>query len=140
MTLDEVYNRIFIGNIEDSQKFQGVICCVLEGSSIELANTKALKTSHKFPIFDPVAAQMDMAMLEQLTQFVNRVLKGKESNILIHCAAGMERSPLATAYVLFRLFPDEFYHFEDAYKHVKEKHPDTRFRYGWMPDWIRRFY
>lgn len=143
--LTEVYPRLFVGNIKDSKNFNGVICCVLErnftkpdgnGGSME---SEIRKDALNFPVFNDVVGEFDIVQLELLARFINRSLKSSNSNFLIHCGAGWERSPFAMAYTIWRT-TNEFLTLQNAYDYVKEKHSDTRDVSAWIPYWWGQMY
>lgn len=139
MALDEIWDNIYVGNIVDAKTFQGVICCVLEQTNPDVLEGNVREDAHMFPILDTVYGEVNMAMIELLAQFAIRTRRGRpNTKILIHCGAGVERSPLAVAYVIFRAYRGDFRWFTEAYEMVKRKHPDTRDRSNWIPDWVRR--
>jgi len=138
--LTEVYPRLFVGNLQDSQEFKGIICCVFEKAFIPDGSGNSLEdhivpNSLNFPIFNDQLAEFDIVQLELLSRFVKRTLKNYTDNILIHCIGGWERSPFAMAYILFRNFPNSFGTLVQAYQYVNKVHKSTKDVSKWIPSW-----
>lgn len=139
-----VYPRLYVGNISDSQNFNGIVCCVLEKNASfyfdgENNRQKLRNDALCFPIYNDSIFEFDIVQLELLARFVGRTLKNYSDNIIIHCGAGWERSPFATAYVLWRNFND-FPSLSSAYDYVKKVHPDTKNVANWIPKWWKNLY
>ncbi len=144
--LTEVYPRLFVGNLQDAKDFKGIVCCVFEKGFIPDGNGGSLEDNIRpdaldFPIFNDQLAEFDIVQLELLSRFVKRTLKNySDTNILIHCIAGWERSPFALAYVLWRNFNDKFTTLPYAYSYIKSVHKETKFVSNWIPKWWKDIY
>lgn len=168
--IDEIISNLYVGDISSSEKFQGIVCNVLETKTTvrkdahwfpilnnKLGTVEVISDAQWFPILNDELGTVDIIQLENLFRFVNKARIGRpETPILIHCGAGVERSPLATAYVIFRMISStETYNamwkilhetvqgnphdplFIQAYKYVKIQHPRTQYRLSWIPKWFR---
>lgn len=68
--------------------------------------------------------------------WITTELKNKK-NVMIHCSAGIERSPLVVAYFLWNMgFKDNM---SDVYVHIKKIRPCVQDRLTMLPDWIREY-
>ena len=111
---------LFVRDIPD-----GEILCVLE-------NRPTHEPAKAFQI--PIISEYDSIFrvhreqLDLTFRFINRVLK-EENDLLVHCMAGQERSPLVIAYFLSRNFGITI---DDAYKLVRKKRPQIFNRSDWI--------
>lgn len=125
---NKIIDNLYIGDLEDSKVFDkeypvtGVILCVLENRPA----SEPFNAFH-FPILTE-SGHVHTEQLDKITQFLYGMLKS-DHKILVHCAAGMERSPLAVAYFLQHNFGITL---EEAYKIVKKNRPQTLDRSIWL--------
>ena len=70
-------------------------------------------------------------LMNEAADYIEDTLIGPSPGILVHCAFGMERSPLTVMWYLMR-FRDMS--FSDAFKLVKSKRDITVNRIHWLPD------
>lgn len=143
--MNKVWNNIWIGNIYEALKhgsdFQAILC-VAENNEIGEYERQMLFSHRKtILIFSHfMVAERDEAgkyvdyyadpvKLEQTLEIIS-MLDSMGIKTLLHCAAGMERSPLAMIWYLYRYA--KCWAIEDAYKLVKEKHPHTENRLTWL--------
>src|SRR3990172_11102387 len=123
---NKIIDNLFVGDLQDAKTFRdskpdGVILCVLERRPEE----EPFKAYHI-----PIITQSDHVHTDQLDHiaFFLETLLAKRCDVLVHCAAGMERSPLAVAYFLAY---SKGIPIEEAYKIVKRGRPQTQERTGW---------
>ena len=133
--LTDFPHNLFVGDIDDAKGFKGTVINVLEvNDSIRNDGKRFRKligpNEIYFPVFNDTIAEFDIVQLELLFRFVLRRIK-LDKNILIHCGAGIERSPFAMAYVLFRL--GDYSTLLTAYKAVGER--VGRNVWNWVPNW-----
>lgn len=128
MTPDEIVPGIFVGDEDDCCAFDGVVICVSDLPSMghQCLNVPILKYGDGPPPPDYVTA--DRKKLALVTKSINAA-RGRGFPVLVHCAAGIERSPLAVAWYIAhqRHIP-----LEAAYEIIKAKHPITQDRRYWV--------
>jgi predicted protein tyrosine phosphatase len=133
--LTDFPHNLFVGDIDDAKGFKGTVINVLEVNDSIRNDGKRFReligpNEIYFPVFNDTIAEFDIVQLELLFRFVLRRIK-LDKNILIHCGAGIERSPFAMAYVLFRL--GDYSTLLTAYKAVGER--VGRNVWNWVPNW-----
>jgi len=124
---NKIIDNLYIGDAQDSVLFDkefptGVILCVLEQRpSIEPDNAfhVPIKTD---------SGHVHTEQLDKVSTFIDAMLK-TDRKILVHCMAGIERSPLAVAYFLSHYFGMTI---EQAYQLVKKGRPQTQDRRVWL--------
>ena len=73
-------------------------------------------------------------MMDRAAKFIDYWI-GKGKDVLVHCAYGMERSPLTVVWFLMR------YHnmnLKEAYDLVLQKRPQAQYRGEWLPEYVRQ--
>ena len=88
---------LFLGDLTDAQSFDGPILCVLE----ERPQKEPLKALHiPVCIIDKNGnRRTNTSILNYIAGVIEGTLQ-KEGKILVHCMAGVERSPLVVAWLL----------------------------------------
>jgi len=124
---NKIIENLYVGSIHDAIQFRqdkldGVILCVLENRPDE----EPFKAYH-IPIITE-SGHVHMDQLNHIAFFIETLLD-KEIEVLINCAAGMERSPLAVAYYLMY---SKGISIEEAYEIVKKGRPQTMDRRVWL--------
>lgn len=126
----KIITNLFLGELNDVPLFvrdipDGEILCVLENRPMQ-EPSKAFQ----IPIIDDYdkTFRVRMEQLDHTFRFINRVLKDK-NDLLVHCMAGQERSPLVVAYFLSRNYGITL---DQAYKKVKKKRPQIFDRSDWI--------
>ena len=144
MSKSYIYDDIYIGTIDDAlAEKEMTIVTVLENSNAEYLETKMAelreKWTYNFPVFNDATDEFNICELEALASWMRRRKStfDTKKGVLVHCWSGIERSPFAVAWILFRNYPDKFSTFDEAYSLVKEKRPETQDRKVWLPSWIR---
>ena len=132
MTYNEIIKNLFVGDMQDAILFR------------EQGNANILCVLESRPDIEPVVA-MQIGFLEQgaqggsvirtnkkkldlIASMINTHLKNN-NKLMVHCAAGLERSPLAVVWYLHK------YHnktIEEAYNIVKERRPQIIDRRIWL--------
>ena len=133
----EFPHHLFVGSMDDAKKFKGIVVNVLEindsirndGAKFEMGENEIY-----FPIFNDMIAKFDIVQLELLFRFVLRKRMLGNVPILVHCGAGIERSPFAMAYILFRM--GDYPTLSSAYKVVVKV--VGRDVWSWVPSWWER--
>ncbi len=125
---NQIINNLYVGDIEDSIKFDelypttGVILCVLEDRPPQEPNNAghvAIKTESE---------HVHTEQLDKVYTFIDAMLK-TDHHVLVHCMAGIERSPLTVAYFLTKHYGMTI---EKAYEIVKKARPQTQDRREWL--------
>lgn len=127
---NEIIQNLYIGDMSDAIMFEhdhpeGRIYCVLE-----LRPEDEPLDAHHIPICQEIAGELRVKLLNKrllLKLIHGQLIKGRK--VLVHCGAGIERSPLAVACYLAD------YHemsMDDAYKLIKEKRPQVQDRRSWL--------
>ena len=79
---------------------------------------------------DDEGVSADLEALERVAGVV-RSARERGRRVYLHCGQGIERSPLAAAWVLWKL--GECSSFDEAYREVKRLNPATQDRAVWIP-------
>ncbi len=111
--------------MNDALSFEGFIICVLESKP---TNEPLNATWIPILVQGPKGMLADPKQLDAVTFAIDRCLKRGEP-CLIHCGAGIERSPLAAAKYL------EKYHkmtLDNAYNLIIKKRPQVQDRRLWL--------
>jgi hypothetical protein len=125
--------QLYVGDWADAQTFDGERLCVLEGAP----NYPGM-TWH-VPILRPPTgapaptgtAYVSKAQLQIAIFLIHmRIEDGKK--LLVHCAAGVERSPLTCAWFLRHYYSEHFPTLAIAYQHLKAIRPAVIDRTEWL--------
>ena len=137
--VSKIRDHLYLGDWQDAQKFDGdIICVTQEIMSIEPMNAywiPIIRTS-KPTNDDELIEEQDIevtALKHQLELVVQTISNGLERNrdVLVHCMAGIERSPLAIVFYLHGyVFTDKTW--EECYDFVKSKRPEVQNRLEWL--------
>lgn len=135
----EILPGLFVGNQLSSRDFPGTIICVTQrrpdsepekSIHMPLLSLRAgLPTDIDFEhsgLTDWVAYLED---LDAIAVAIHDLLE-RDQTVLVHCTAGIERSPLAVAWYLFRL-RDQL-PFDAAYALVMKQRPVALDRRAWL--------
>lgn len=115
--MNEILPNLFLGNQQDAIDFDqrygedGTIICVLE----DKPQDEPFRSYHI-----PVRTSSNHVHIEQLKHiawFLDKLLE-HEIPTLVHCAAGLERSPITVAYFLSLKHSISI---EDAYRFIERK-------------------
>jgi len=129
MTYNEIIPNLFLGSQQDAIEFDkawgedGTIICVLE----QRPANEPFRSYHI-----PVRTSSGHVHEEQLTHisWFLRMLLSDKRKTLIHCAAGLERSPLAVSFFLVEIgFRNDI---KQAYEYIKTKRPEIYDRSDWL--------
>jgi len=125
---NKIIEKLYVGDLEDSKTFEeqfpvtGVILCVLEERPPQEPNNAfhvAIKTESE---------HVHTEQLDKVYTFIDAMLK-TDHHVLVHCMAGIERSPLTVAYFLTKHYGMTI---EKAYEIVKKGRPQTQDRRHWL--------
>ena len=126
---NEIIRDLFVGDFEDAKFFikdvSPNVICVLEA----MPEGEPSEAKH-MPILTQVGqeARASKNQLDQIAELIHIHLQNN-NKLLIHCAAGLERSPLAVAWYLHR------YHnmtIDEAYEKIKQTRPQIYIRKEWL--------
>jgi predicted protein tyrosine phosphatase len=114
----EVISNLFVGDLQDAQKFDGAIINVLPDVPVG----EPARAIH-MPILADGIASMDetAALIDELLSGGNRVL--------VHCEEGCERAPLVVAWFLK---VRRAMTLEEAYALLKRRRPIVQDRRRWL--------
>ena len=124
---NQIVENLFLGSLEDAKKFRehkpdGIIICVLENRPVD----EPFKAYH-IPVITE-SGHVHTEQLDHISFFLETLLE-KKCDVLVHCMAGMERSPLTVAYYLSY---SKGIPIEEAYKIVKKNRHETMDRTIWL--------
>jgi hypothetical protein len=114
----EVISNLFVGDLQDAQKFAGAIISVLPDVPVG----EPARAVH-MPILADGIASMDetAALIDELLSTGNRVL--------VHCEEGCERAPLVVAWFLK---VRRAMSLDEAYALLKRRRPIVQDRRRWL--------
>lgn len=124
--ISEILPNLFVGNADAVHVgFEGAVLSVLEHPPLRPDS-----------LWIPVCPSGPPAIRAQLNAATDviRDCRFVDRPLLVHCGAGMERSPLTIAWYLFR-YGDRWPRLSAAYDFVKEQHSITVQHYDWLP-WL----
>jgi len=127
---NEIIKNLYVGDIEDVLRFEkdhpeGRIFCVLE-----IRPEEEPIDAHHIPLCKEISGQLRVNYVNKrvlLKLIHEHLIRGRK--VLVHCGAGIERSPLAVACYL------KDYHdlsLDEAYKIVKDHKPQAQDRRDWL--------
>ncbi len=132
MAQNHIIHGIFIGDIDDAMRWKGNILCVLETPpsdepkhAVVIPILRSVASMKELVGMDAVAMIPNLDLVAHVIQ--NHVNAGEE--LLVHCYAGMERSPLA---VMWYLHSKMGLDLDSAYDYVKKRRPQTMNRLEWL--------
>lgn len=123
----EVVPGLFVGNLQDAAAWPGPRLCVLENWPGYWPDYPCRPGDAHIPIFN--GAEASVAALDACAAWLEERLAAGEK-VLLHCGAGMERSPLTAAWFLYRR---RGLTWEQAYAVVQAARPLTQRRDAWVP-------
>lgn len=119
----EILPFLYLGDLQDAVSWRGFCVNVLETRSPSLPPSVV-----HVSIFDPVESRAIFGRLEQVADLIDPALKRRE-RVLVSCGQGIERSPLAVVWYLFR---KKGMSVSAAYALVREKRPIVQERLEWL--------
>ena len=127
------HGNLYVGDLDDAKKFReekpsGIILCVLE----HRPHDEPMQAYH-IPIMG-YSGGVRTEQLDHISMFLESLLyRGHE--VLVHCAAGIERSPLTVAYYIAYSRQIKI---DEAYKIVKKHRTQAQDRSFWLK-WLMLF-
>lgn len=127
MTCNKIVDHLYLGDQQDAINFDKE---VPDGRIVVVLEQRPANEPHKsfhLPLLTS-SNHIHEAQLDQLACFIHSIIQQKK-DLLVHCAAGIERSPLAVVWYLHK-----FYHMsrDEAYDMVKEIRPQVQDRQLWL--------
>jgi hypothetical protein len=141
--MNEIIPHVWVGDMNDARRAPEsfkILCVMWKGEDGIPARATQIQTTdyHTFSEYQGmiVAAdgvRSDVALMDAAADWIDKqVNEGHE--VLVHCAYGIERSPLTVVWYLMR------YHamnLKQSYDLVMEKRPQAQYRGTWMPESVR---
>jgi len=122
--MSQILDNLYLGNLDDALNAPPdfVIVCVLEYQPPNEPNG-----AYRFPFLEGGLA--NVKVLDEFADFVDKLLS-EGRKVLVHCAMGVERSPLA---VVWYLHKKKGMSIPEAYAFVKSKRSVVADRTVWLP-------
>lgn len=133
MATCEVRPRVHLGDMNDAHAWTGARLCVLEAAMVYPHRHPG---DHHIAILDH--ARTPWAVPERLdlaAKWIELWQRDSEVPLLVHCGAGIERSPLTLAWWL--IARGECADFQAAYRQLMELRPIVANRLSWVPTGAR---
>ena len=134
MVYSEIVPNLYVGDLPDSLQFaadynDGMIICVLESRPISEPRNATWIPILSTQLGDGLV-WADPVQLDTVKSVIdNALLNGRK--VLVHCGAGIERSPLAVAWYLAKT---QHTTIEDAYEIVRKGRSQTQVRTVWLKE------
>lgn len=132
--MNQIIQNLYVGNMHDGAKMVGemaVLCVMWAGEDGIPDGCKHIETTDYRNSKLGVCAIPDS--MDQAAQWIHDQLSEGE-RVLVHCAYGIERSPLTVVWYLMR-YKDV--NFKQAYDLVMARRPEAQYRGGWMPESVK---
>lgn len=135
MTANEIIPRLYLGDVGDAIEFtQGPRLCVAEElMPPPYATTdedEQIQVCRDVPQGFNTRYEANTNQLDRAADWIHEQLTAGRT-VLVHCAIGMERSPLVVVWYLRRY--GHFTLLDTAYDHVIERRPIVERRFSWLP-------
>jgi protein-tyrosine phosphatase len=127
---NEIIENLFVGDMMDSMNFDGMSICVLEQRDTLAKNATWIPILTYLPtsVDGVTIPKADKKQLDAAAEVIDSALQGGKK-VLVHCAAGIERSPLTVVWYLHR---KKNMSIEDAYNLVIDKRSIVQRRDLWL--------
>ena len=133
----KILDRLYLGDWADAQKFDGTIICVMQDIlSVEPINAywiPVIRTSKPVDDNHLIDGQdLEITGLKHQLELISELIHDNRidgKDVLVHCMAGIERSPLTIVYYLHK-YRDMSW--DRAYSFVQEKRPEVANRLQWL--------
>jgi Dual specificity phosphatase, catalytic domain len=134
----QILENLYLGDWQDgkSAKFQGWdTLCVIETQPWD----KYKGMTYYVPILDHdehslafISPRALLTQLDHCSDIIDKYVNFEGGDpLLVHCYAGVERSPLTLAYWLVK--SKRYPNLDEAYKFLKSKRPIVEDRRAWLP-------
>jgi len=132
MPANQIIKGLYIGDLNDARAAIGkvdVMVCVLERLTYQPIEGELVIPIAKMSTHDWMLASV--SKLDKVAALIHKTLRAGKT-IMVHCEAGMERSPLAVMWYLYRY---RHMSLEEAYKFVKARRRQTQWCLDWLPNY-----
>jgi protein-tyrosine phosphatase len=119
----EIRPRLFVGDIADASRWEGLAITVLEDRP-DLPPTVV-----HVPIYDPETGRARFDQMEEVVALISKAMRSGDQRILVSCGHGVERSPLAVVWYLYR---SEGVAPSAGYDLVRQLRPEVQPRLEWL--------
>jgi protein-tyrosine phosphatase len=127
----QILADLYLGDAQDARHFKGIVISVHEDLGTVPEHGIHLPILKPYDWRDPTAiAEADPKALERAAAAIH-AHRGAGRRVLVHCYAGIERSPLTVAYYLHRYGHAKT--ISEAYDIVRSKRPIVQDRQSWLP-------
>lgn len=133
--MNQIVRNLYIGNMNDGVGVgasMDVLCVMWDGEPGIPPQAHRISTT----IYDGATSSNVHAIPEKMDEAADwietRLREG--FRVLVHCAYGVERSPLTVVWYLMR---HQGMNLSEAYKVVLERRPEAQYRGTWLPIDIR---
>lgn len=126
----EILADLFLGDAQDARHFDGIVISVHEDKDTVPVHGINLPILKPYDWKDPDAViEADLGALERAIATIHEH-RAAGRRTLVHCYAGIERSPLTMVYYLHRHHGKSI---SEAYDFVRAKRPIVQDRQSWLP-------
>lgn len=116
------------GMYEWPRDFSGLLICVLENKPVEEPDNATW-----IPILK--VGRAELSQLDAVAEVIESQLASRV--VVVHCGAGIERSPLAVVWFLYK---KRGMTLDEAYTLVRSKRPIVQDRQNWLPASVNHGY
>lgn len=122
---------LFLSDYEGAKGYDGSKICVHESTKYVTEKTSHIPILKTFPVspLDRSGAKVNPEALDEAVTTIAIYTKTGRA-VLVHCAGGVERSPLTVAHYLVE--HEGYKDLQSAYAHLKAVRPVVSERYEWL--------
>lgn len=125
--MDEIIPNLWLGDKEDAEKVDdGFIVVSVADKAIDRDNFLIPIYNLWGKEYNGKVENMDAFMVKKARKLIAHLL-GYGKKVLVHCDAGIDRSP----FIVAKVIQGHDVNFEKAYAFVKKKHPQTFEHFEW---------
>lgn len=131
--MDEILPHLYLGDMNDGAAaipYMDVLCVMWTGEPNITPGATHIQTTDFDGLKQPFTCITEM---DKAADWIDRRVQDG-FNVLVHCAYGVERSPLTVVWYLMRHRQMDL---ADAYSLVLDRHPSAQYRGGWLPEEVR---
>ena len=131
--MNQIRPHLYLGDMNDGAEavpYMAVLCVMWANEPNVPVGVKQIQTTD-YDGMNPPFTLTDK-MDEAADWIHDRIVEGQ--NVLVHCAYGVERSPLTVAWYLMRY---EGLNLTEAYETVLSQHPQAQYQGTWLPEFVR---
>lgn len=131
--MDEILPHLHLGDMHDAVEaipYMAVLCVMWDNEPNIPKGVEHIQTTDYLGMDEPFTLVENM---DKAADWIDRRVQDG-FNVLVHCAYGVERSPLTVVWYLMRHRGMDLC---EAYQLVMDKHPQAQYRGGWLPQEVR---